>query len=95
LTDRPLGHFQIVDALLPNYTKCSPIAIKEADPGTSVKGRLILNIDQIDLVKLDEYESCSSYNSDSEDESWYNRKLVTVITKRNEKLNAFAYIPNF
>ena len=96
LTNRPYGHFQIMkDAKLPNFVRCSPITIKEADNGAKVLGHLILNIEEIDLKVIDEYESCNSENYDDDEENWYHRKVVKVITSDKKEIKAFAYIPNF
>ena len=95
LTNRPDGYFKIVEAKLPNFIRLSPISIKQTDNGAKVSGHLILNIEEIDLKAIDQYESCNSDNHDEDEENWYHRKEVKVITKDNEKINAFAYIPNF
>lgn len=95
LTKRPMGHFEIIEAKLPEYERISTIKISKCDDGSSVDGRLILNLTKKDLDFLDYYESCNPENAESDEDNWYNRKTVTVITKDNEKVDAFVYVPNF
>ncbi|MHA1379341.1 MAG: gamma-glutamylcyclotransferase family protein [Candidatus Helarchaeota archaeon] len=95
ITKRPLGHFTIVEANLPNFIRSSSITIKKTDTAVSVIGRLVLNVEKKDIILLDEYENCNHDNSECDETNWYNRKIVEVITRDNKKINAYAYIPNF
>ncbi|NVM01683.1 MAG: gamma-glutamylcyclotransferase [Candidatus Helarchaeota archaeon] len=95
VTRRPLGHFKIIKAKLPEYKRDSTIKISKCDHDSSVDGRLILNLDKNDLELLDYYESCNSDNAETDETNWYNRKIVSVITSDDETFNAFVYIPNF
>ncbi len=95
VTKRPFGHFQIIEAKLPEYKRDSSIKISKCDHDSAVNGRLILNLDKNDLDLLDYYESCNTNNAESDQNNWYNRKIVSVITSDNKTFNAYVYIPNF
>jgi gamma-glutamylcyclotransferase (GGCT)/AIG2-like uncharacterized protein YtfP len=95
VTRRPSGYFKIIEAKLLEYKRDSSIKISKCDHGSSVDGRLILNLNKNDLELLDYYESCNSDNAESDENNWYNRTTVTVISDDKETFNAFVYIPNF
>lgn len=95
LTKRPLGHFKIVDAQLLEYRKLSPVTIIKSDSNSSVNGKLILNLEKTDLKILDDYECCNPENAHSDENNWYNRKMVNVLTKDKNLVQTFVYISNF
>ncbi len=95
LTKRPPGFYKCMEAKLPSYEKTSSIAITEASVDSSVDGHLVLNIEECDLEIIDKYESCNTNNAENDENNWYNRKKVTVITSDEKKFDAFVYIPNY